>query len=219
VRTGLLVVGAAIALVGVGVLVASLSLTSGGTLTRLDTVSLPVVPGHSSSTQLLGGENQSSATLVLTWTSSQYLQVEVYTPGPCPHTSGVCPNGPPVASWWSDGGRWSVQGPASFPLIVNVTNPNSTSSSFSMTLLETAVPGTSNPGWLQYLPLVGAVVLFAIGGLAVFLGIFLRGGVYGGTGGARPPMDLDEEDDDDLGETGELDAPIEGEDPDDDDSG
>ncbi|MGA9840358.1 MAG: hypothetical protein WBF81_09795 [Thermoplasmata archaeon] len=212
-RKGLLLTGGAIAVIGVGVLVASLSLMSGVAVTQTSDAAVPNVPPHSSYTLLVSGVNQSSATTNLVWASSQYLQVALYAPGPCAAGAGICPNGPPIATWWNDSGTWSESGRASFPLILNLTNPNASRASFTATVVETYTPGASSTlPWLQYLPLIGAGVLVAIGGLAVFLGLFLRSGVYGRGGATVPPGDLDEDFDDPYPDS-DIDGPPDREEP------
>ena len=186
---------------------------SGPPVTRSGAITVPVVPGFSSYAVQLSGVPQSSAHVELIWASSENLQVEVFASGTCPHGGNLCPNGPPLVSWWSNSGTWSVTGPAAFPLILNLTNPNATSASFSGTFLESySAGGWTNLTWLQLLPLTGGVVLLVIGGLAVFLGLFLRSGVYQRAPGVGPIVDLDEEDDE-FEEPVDLDGAPDDEDP------
>lgn len=196
-RTGLLVAGAAVALIGAGVLLASLSLSSGPTSSQFDPVSVPSIPGHSYYSQQLVGVNQSSASVTLIWSSSQKLIVAVYPAVACPHILGVCPSGTPVATWYDDSGHWSTSGSVSFPLFLNLTNPNATSTAFSAAFTESySTSSLANPTWNLFLPLIGAVVLIAIGGVAVFLGLFLPKGVYSGSRRRPGPVEDDEEFDD-----------------------
>jgi hypothetical protein len=200
VRTGLLVAGAAVALIGAGVLLAALSLSSGPTSSQFDPVSVPSIPGHAYYQQQLVGVNESSASVALIWSSSQKLIVAVYPAVACPHILGVCPSGTPVATWYDDSGHWSTSGSVSFPLFLNLTNPNATATAFSAAFTESySTSSLSNPTWNLFLPLIGAIVLIAIGGVAVFLGLFLPKGVYSERRRAVGPGTDDEEDDlDDL---------------------
>jgi hypothetical protein len=203
VRTGLLVAGAAVAIIGAGVLLASLTFSTGPTSTQFDPVLVPAVAGHSYFAQQLQGVNESSASLSLIWSSSQYLLVAVYPAVSCPHLLGVCPSGTAVANWYGDSGRWSTSGSVSFPLFLNLSNPNGTPAAFSAAFQESYTTSSlANPTWNLFLPLLGAVVLIAIGGVAVFLGLFLPKGVYSAARSTRPVEDDDEEfddlDDDDL---------------------
>ena len=201
-RTGLLAAGVAVAVIGVGVVLASLSLATGPVVTQFDPVSPPTVPGHAWFSQELDGVNQSTANIDLVWSSSQYLQVNLYPAVRC--ATGVCPSGVAVYTLWGDSGRWSTAGAFSFPLIINLSNPFNTTTTFSGTLLESYTGNSlANPTWNLFLPLLGAVVLIALGGVAVFLGLFLPKGVYSGPYGPALPYDGDEEDDE--GEVREID--------------
>jgi hypothetical protein len=202
VRTGLLVTGAAVAAIGAGVLLASLTFSSGPTSTQVDPVTLPSLGGHAYYEQQLIGVNESAASVTLQWAASQKLVVNVYPSVSCPHISGVCPSGTPIASWWADSGRWSSSGSISFPLFLNLSNSNGSAVSFSGLFIESySLSSLANPTWNLFLPLIGAVVLIAIGGVAIFLGLFLPTGVYARRGPAAPYLDdedLEELDDTDI---------------------
>ncbi|MGI0071986.1 MAG: hypothetical protein ACRECT_08000 [Thermoplasmata archaeon] len=194
-RTGLLVAGAAVAVIGAGVLLASLSFSTGPTSTQLDPVSLPDVPGHASFALQLEGVNESSASVTLTWAASGDLQVALYTSISCPHIHGVCPSATPSATWYLNSGHWSASGGLTFPLFLNISNPNGTPVAFSATFMETyTLSPLANPTWNLFLPLIGAVVLVAIGGVSVFLGLFLPKGVYSTPRGPENFEDDDLED-------------------------
>jgi len=192
VRTGLLVAGTAVAVIGAGVLLASLTFATGPSFTQFDPVTVPSIPGHTFYEQQLVGVNQSSAAVSLTWAASNKLVVSVYPAVHCPHSSGVCPSGTAVATWWADSGRFSATGALTFPLFLNLSNANATATSFSATFVETyTTSALANPTWNLFLPLIGAVVLCAIGGVAIFLGLFLPTGVY--TGENPPPLDPEDD--------------------------
>jgi hypothetical protein len=200
VRTGLLAAGVAVAVIGVGVLFASLSFSTGPTVTQYDPIEVSALQGHAYYTQELGGSNQSSANVDLTWASSQKLTVSVYQAVSCPGLNGVCPSGSALVDWYGDSGHWSWSGSLSFPLFLNLSNPNASPVAFAGTLLETyATSSLANPGWNLFLPLIGAAVLIAIGGVAVFLGLFLPKGVYSGDSSPGPYREEEDDDLDDLG--------------------
>ena len=207
-RAGLLAVGAAVALVGAGVLIATLTFTTGPPVTQFDPVTVATLPGHTSYDPELVGVNQSSADTHLVWSSSQSLLVAVYPAVSCPMLKGVCPSGQALKAWWDNSGSWSASGALSFPLFLNITNPNSTPVTFSGSLVETyTTSALANPTWGLFLPLIGSVVLITIGGVGIFLGLFLPQGVYSLPRGGSALLDgPDEEDgmdgiaDDEFGE-------------------
>jgi hypothetical protein len=211
VRTGLLVAGIAVAVIGAGVLLASLTFATGPTFTQFDPVTVPSIPAHTYYEQQLVGVNESSASVTLTWAASDKLVVSVYPAVHCPHTSGVCPSGTAVATWWADSGRFTASGALAFPLFLNLSNANNTATSFSATFVETyTTSALTNPTWSLFVPLIGAVVLCAIGGVAIFLGLFLPTGVYAGEN--PPPLDPEDDDLDEGGET-EIDEGVDDDSP------
>lgn len=209
-RTGLFVAGAAVAIIGAGVLIATLTFSTGPPHMVTDPVSVSSLPGHSYYTPELDGENTSSASTHLTWASSGSLLVAVFPAVPCPDGKSECAGGTAIASVWADSASWSWSGPLSFPLFLNITNPNGTPVTFAGTLIETyTTSALSEPTWGLFVPLVGAIVLIAIGGVGIFLGLFLPEGTYAGAR-VPPPRydDLDDEDDDEEFETEpEIDEP------------
>ena len=210
-RTGLLVAGAAVAVIGAGVLVATLTFSTGPIHMVFDPVSVSSLPGHSHYTPELEGSNISSASIHLTWASSASLLVAIYPAVPCPDATSECAGGVAVASWWANSGSWSAGGTLSFPLFLNITNPNATSVSFSGSLVETyTTSALSDPTWGLFVPLVGAVVLIAIGGVGIFLGLFLPEGTYATT--RAPPRydDLEDDDEDEFEADRDVDEPPSG---------
>lgn len=207
-RTGLFIAGAAVAIIGAGVLVATLTFSTGPAHMVFDPVSVSSLPGHSFYTPQLEGSNVSSGSTHLTWASSGSLLVAIYPAVPCPDGTSECAAGNALASWWANSGSWSASGPLSFPLFLNITNPNGTPVTFSGALVETyTTSALSDPTWGLFVPLIGAVVLIAIGGVGIFLGLFLPEGIY--TPPRTPPSgydDLDEEEvEDELDSEREID--------------
>jgi hypothetical protein len=136
------------------------------------------------------------------------LDVGLYAGEPCRGAGSVCPTGPPFASWTARSGQWNAKGSLTFPWVLEIRNPNQTSSSLNGALLE-SWPATStfNFGWGVIVSLAGAVILLGIGGVAVFLGLFLRPGVYG-----RPDAGDDEGNPPDLYDPDFPDGPEPGDD-------
>jgi len=212
VRAGLFVAGAAVTIIGAGVLIATLTLATGPTVTRFDPVSVADLPGHAFFAPQLEGSNQSSATTHLVWASSSSLLVAVYPSIECPNGHAVCQSGHAVASWWANSGSWSASGALSFPLFLNITNPNGTPVTFSGSLVETyTTSALTNPTWALFLPLVGGVVLVAIGGVGIFLGLFLPEGTYSRIRPPARPEEIDGDNPED--EADDLEPPMEDDSP------
>ena len=198
-RPGLLIVGIVIAVVGAAVLSSIFFLPSATTETRLGSVYVPQLGPGQSYTSLVEGTNVSSGTLIVGWTATDNVSVQVYRTAPCSAPIGVCATGPPVVRWASNvSGHWSTTEALSFPMIFAVTDPGQVMISLQGIVFETYQVG-GVPTWAVLALIAGGGVLVGIGGLAVFLGLFLRGGIY-----PRPDL-RDAPYPDDLDDFGEVD--------------
>lgn len=209
-RKGLAFTGVAVALVGAGVLLVAISLSSGTSGSIVEGVSAPMIAGNTNYTHVIPSSPQKSAAVIFAWSSTRSVQVYLYVAGGCPNgTLGyVCPDGNPLQHWWSDTGTWTWAGSVSEPWLLIVVNPNASDASLNGTLVESyPAPNSFSSGVNFFVLLIGSVLLIGIGALALFLGLFLRGGVYG----PRPPpvgqpdsaiLDRDDFDDDEEWESG-----------------
>jgi len=82
--------------------------------------------------------------------------------------------------------------------ILVVGNPGGATLAFTGTVSVGFMSSSPLPSWAWGLIALGGVVLLSLGGIALFLGLFLPGGVYRESAGAdlrlRPPPDPPEED-------------------------
>jgi hypothetical protein len=203
VRTGLAVIGMAVAVVGVGVLVVAFTLSSGNTGSTVHNVDVPSIAAHSTYNATIPSTSESSASIAFAWASTESVRVAFYEAGPCGNGTGDrCPSGAPLASWWSRSGVLSWSGDVARPWFLTVTEPNGTATSFNATVVESyVVPGLLSSNLSLAVLLAGSIVLMVIGALALFLGFFLRSGIYRGAPTPVPPPDagiLDAEGDDDF---------------------
>lgn len=125
----------------------------------------------------LYGSNGTAEQFHFSWHSSGPLNVQLLEPQPC---SGPCGNRVSLQNWPANvSGTWSGTGPFDYPLFCVLTNSQSTA--LNVTLMSRAQ--ATNPTHLSLLFEIalggGAAALFVVGGLAVFLGIFLRVDPYG----------------------------------------
>ena len=75
-------------------------------------------------------------------------------------------------------GKGTDSSATSSAYILEVTNPGNGPIKFSAVVSVSYQPGGPLPTWAWGLIGLGGVVLLAIGGISVFLGFFLPGGVY-----------------------------------------
>lgn len=180
-RPGLVAIG--IALVVVGGLVCYVGLSVPGStiakgLTR--EISVPdILPAHQR-IDVVAVANSSSGSFVFSWTATQPLNVSLYQGVPCSSASGFCESGAALTKWSANTtGGWSHSGAIVSPYLLAIENPQATNVSLTGSLAETYPDGTTAPPTSMLLTiLAGGVLLVVIGGLALFLGLFLRGGVY-----------------------------------------
>lgn len=177
-RPGLLVLGVVIGTVGAGVLASAFFLPPPTTDTQLGDVTVPNLGADLSYNSLLGGTNVSSGTFAISWTATATITAAIYRSAPCASPPGLCPVGSPLVRWPANqSGRWLFEGSLTFPMVLSITNPGPSMTTLQGTLVE-LYPTGGTPTWAFLSIITGGGILIGIGGLAVFLGLFLRGGVY-----------------------------------------
>lgn len=184
-RPGLVAAGAALLLLGAAVVVGVL-LAPGATVdasSRHLSVRLPGGAG----TRLFGwGLNGSSVLLAIAWTSSAPIAASLYASGGC--HDGTCASGTLLASWSRNAsGAWVASAPPAFPVVLVLDNLGNGTAQVAVGLTASAAVAASLPPWVELVTLVGGTALAAIGSLGVFLGLFLRSGVYPARSPPRAP--------------------------------
>jgi hypothetical protein len=181
VRRGLAFTGVAVALVGAGVLLVAIGLSSGTYGSIVEGVSAPLIKANTTYAHVIPSAIEKSAAVVFVWSSTRSVQVSLYVAGACANQTPdyVCPSGNPLGHWWSSTGTLSWTGSVSEPWVLLVVNPNSTDTALNGTLVESyPAPSSFSSGLNLIILIVGSLTLIGIGALALFLGLFLRGGVY-----------------------------------------
>lgn len=179
-RPWLVVVGVVFLTLGAGS-VAALYFGGQGTITTTRVPPLSFALGsNASDTLTLEGENGSSEQFHLSWHSSVPINVVLESPQGCAGPSGPCWPTTTLASWPdSPSGGWNGSGPFHYPLLCLMLNHHSTAANVSITGAASAqTPFHEN---LAFEVILGAsaAALFVVGGLAVFLGVFLAEDPYG----------------------------------------
>ena len=181
-RPGLVAVG--VVLVALGAISAVLVLpdfVGAANTPHAATGQAPVnLPSGASQLLPINGTDTTSGSFTLSWSAAAPLNVTLYERGSCSPGDYPCILGN-TADHWADveSGSFSAQGAVAYPYLIELDNLNPT-------------PTTSLIQWTQHtedspFSLLTAVVLLLsvlllaiIGGLVLFLGLFLRGGVYSG---------------------------------------
>jgi hypothetical protein len=129
---------------------------------------------------VIPGTNSSTGTLEFTWSATHSIAVAVYQGVPCSAASHYCISGSALANWPANStGAWNRSGALTFPYLLSMQNSEFANATLRGSVAESfTVQMASVPTWTLLLILAGGVLLVAIGALAVFLGLFLRSGVY-----------------------------------------
>jgi hypothetical protein len=182
VRTGLVAVGAAIAIVGAGVVLA-VALPSGAS--RDDRTGLVdidrLLPGDSLSS-LVNGTASSQATVSFNWSATSSADVQWWVASfACSTPRTWCVQGEEPLHDWSGNtsGEWSIIGSAAEVYCIWVADASDQNLTFTGELKEVA---SAPEGLLPMLPLAwtvaGGTLLIGMGGVAAYLGLFLPSTVY-----------------------------------------
>ncbi|MFY9717256.1 MAG: hypothetical protein WAK40_04910 [Thermoplasmata archaeon] len=183
-RTGLLAVGAAMVIVGAGVAIAvTMPFTSPGTSRTVQTWDSQVRAG-TSKTYDVPASPSNSAAMQFDWNSTNATMVVWYVAGPCPTTPGWCLEGA-IKSWTAGNtsGNWSGFGPAASGYCLFIHDSGSAPINFTGEFVESVpTPGHHLPMIPFAIVLSGGSILMGIGGLSIYLGLFLPSGTYGPRG-------------------------------------
>lgn len=145
--------------------------------------------------------------LSLSWTSSGAASVSFWAVAPCSGTNGDCPITPALATWSSNrSGNWSVTGTIVAGYLLTIRNADGAALSISVATSESYGGHGSAPAFPVWLFMAsGSLLLLVIGSVAVFLGLYLPGGVYSRRGTEldpalelRRPVDLWPTEEDEL---------------------
>jgi hypothetical protein len=140
---------------------------------------LTLLPGESE-TLSPPGSNGTAEFFTLTWYSTVSINVTLQSPAGCTKASGPC-WGLSVLDSWKAGtsGVWASSGPFHYPLQCLLKNPQNVSAAVTVSTSATSTHPTHLSLLIELVLGAGATGLFVVGGLAVFLGLFLRGNPYG----------------------------------------
>ena len=195
-RLRLVVTGIAVALVGGG-LVASIFIASDAPPPSVNSqAAWAMVRAGTSDNLSYSLTATSSGSLTLGWGASVPASVVLWRGVPCATAKGTCVGSTPLAIWpFNSTGRWWTAGTIGSVYVVSVADGAFANLEFNDTLRE-SFTGSSHPlaapMWL--LTLTGGGILLAIGGVAVFLGLFLPSGVYSRVPDDPPALGAWEED-------------------------
>lgn len=178
-RTGLVVVGVVIAVLGAGLILTLFILSSTPSTTTLVSPSVPEMSPDAGQIWDILGTQSSPATVTLSWSASAPADVSFVPATPCSSATGYCPVGNYSLNWTSvPTGKGTLTGVTAPGYLLMAHNPGSTPISFSATVSVTYARSSPVQAWAWGLIAGGGITLLSIGGIALFLGLFLGPGVY-----------------------------------------
>jgi hypothetical protein len=195
VRARLIAVGAAIAIIGAGV-IAAVTLPHASPHDATGSVSAPQLHPGLPSWIPLNVTPADRGSVTFTWTSSQLANVEWYAAVSCSTAQTWCVQGEPLKSWHNQtSGEWSASGPVLAIYSVSVNDTANVPLNFSGQFHEEI---SETDALLPMLPLAisiaGGALLLGMGGVAAYLGIFLPSNVYSSSMGEEGLEPFSEED-------------------------
>ncbi len=181
-RPGLAFTGAALLVLAVAALVV-VTFVPGGTHQVQDVSTIPseLLSPNATNYALLTGANTSQGSYTLTWTSTVPAEVRLYEVPGCRAASLDCVRGDPAGTWsGTEGGTWTDSGALGFPYLVVWNSSASVPGAWGLSAVETVSSPIASPWWQMFVIDAAGGALAVVGAVALFLGLFLRGGAFRG---------------------------------------
>ena len=203
-RTWLVVIGVVVAGLGAGLILTLFALSPGPATVTQFAVIAPDIPAHENQSWFVPGPASGGGSITVVWNSTTAVNVSLWLAATCISPTGFCATGNPALAWsMTTIGKGTVSSSAPAYILV-ASNPGGGQARFSGSVSVTYGRGPVLPTWSWGLIALGALVLMVIGGIALFLGLFLAGGVYEDADRemeavrhpSLPPEDFDSEFDD-----------------------
>ncbi|MGA8605057.1 MAG: hypothetical protein WB788_08390 [Thermoplasmata archaeon] len=179
VRTGLVVIGVVLVLLGAGLVLTLFILSGGSTTTAQFRPQDPNLSPSSSQDWIVPGPIGGSGSVSVSWTSTGPAGVALWPTTTCTAPGGFCPTGSPLINWTAaEQGQGTVSSASGSAFLLIVTNSGNNDLRFSAVISVSYTPASPVPAWSWGLIAAGGIVLITIGGIALFLGLYLPTGVY-----------------------------------------
>jgi hypothetical protein len=182
VRPGLIAVGLAVALVGAALIYVLVDPADAPYQSRASTAEIADLAAGSWRTASLPTSASGHATFTFTWYATASARVQLFSMYPC-KSSGYCTDVPAIYTVpGGEGATWSATGSAGamYEVWVEPVATANETLNFSAELNERYAVGDFAlplPGFV--VAMTGGGLLLGIGGVALYLGLFLPSGVYG----------------------------------------
>jgi hypothetical protein len=182
VRPGLALVGTVLLVLALAAVVLVTFNSEGEhTVQQVWTIPNGSLPGNGTEFALLQGANVSSGELTVSWEGSVPTGVRLYEAPGCRIAAPTCIQGPAAHTWpASRAGTWSTSGALVFPYLVVWNTSSPVPGSWGFTAVESVTTSLAPAFWEEAVLYATAAALAIVGAMALFLGLFLRGGAFAG---------------------------------------
>jgi hypothetical protein len=174
-------IGVVFAILGGAVLVAVIDPADDPAVTRNSNIAIDALPAGSWRTFNITATSASPATVSITWNSTGAVLVSWYAAGPCATPPHVCAELPALSTWGPPerSGSWTATGASGSAYILYVETSPSAPVNFSAFFAEHyRTSQLSLPIVPFAITLAGGAILVGVGGVLLYLGLFLPSGVY-----------------------------------------
>ena len=177
-RPGLVGSGAGLLLLAGLLVLAALTAPGNRGLQSSRTMAVALPVGASVSTYLWS-DNASYSAEAIAWRSSGTVTVTLGPAAGCHGAASTCSGTPSIVTWRGNlSGAWSTSAPPGTEWLLRFTNGGGTSAAIQVAATTSVGAPAPDPTWALAVQLVASTTLAAVGAIALFLGLFLRGGVY-----------------------------------------
>jgi hypothetical protein len=150
------------------------------------------IPSGENATAFAWGLNGSQVAFAVSWHASAQVSGVLSEPSGCRGTPTSCATGSVLVRWGPNGsGAWAIPDAGTFPMLLKFTNSGPAPASVAVSVVASTAPPTVLAPWVSASALISSATLGAVGALALFLGLFLRGGVFRPGGGPVPTRPRD----------------------------
>ena len=178
-RTWLVVIGVVVAGLGAGLILTLFALSPGPATVTQFAVIAPDIPAHENQSWFVPGPASGGGSITVVWNSSADTNVSLFLATTCVSPIGFCATGHPALTWlMSTTGKGTTSSSTAPAYILVASNPAADPIRFSGSVSVTYGRAPVLPTWSWGVIALGALVLMVIGGIALFLGLFLAGDVY-----------------------------------------
>ena len=181
-RPGLVIAGGALLALGGLVVAGAFSYPGASSHETSQVVSIDL-PAGGHTAIYLWSDNASYGSVALSWRSGVPTNVTLASTAGCGTDPGACSAGSTIVRWTANlSGAWSTGADAGSRWVLIFSDGGVRAASIQVAETSAVAAPAAVPMWVEAVQVAAAGTLGTVGAIALFLGLFLRSGVY-----RRPP--------------------------------